>query len=309
MTDRPGVGPDAPPELLDITTLGSWTGQQTTHVHDALGFRFRVRSNNDVVARWAGETFASLRDEPRGQESTYSVIDRGVDQRLRFALYRDERRISLTRTLSRLGYSLLSDVNACAVRAASRAHVVFHAAMAERDGVGVLLPAPMESGKTTTVTGLVRSGYRYLTDEAAAVSTDGLQVTAFPKALSIDRGSWDVFPDLARPTPVTDDQWQVPPTDLRPDAVARTARPLLVVRPRYQFGARTSVRRVGRPEMAMLLADCAFHFVDSPERNLRTIAAVVAQAGCYEVVIGSLEEAVARIDELVDGVTAGKDVA
>jgi hypothetical protein len=300
----------AVPRTVDPTTLDLRAWDHVTPTYDALGFRFRLRCDDPVLARWAMETFGSLRSEGPGDTvSTYSILDRGEGRRQRFALYRDGTRVGLTRTLTRLGYSLLADVNAGAVRSANRTHVVFHAAMAEREGVGVLLPAPMESGKTTTVTGLVRAGFRYLTDEAAALSPQDLTVTAFPKALSVDRGSWSVFPDLARPTPVTADQWQVPPTDLRPDAVVREARPRLVVRPRYLFGSSTRLRRVPRPEMALLLADCTFHFVDGAARNLETIAAMLARAECYELTIGSLEEAVVHISRLVDAVTAEEDVA
>ena len=48
----------------------------------------------------------------------------------------------------------------------------------------------MESGKTTLVAGLVLAGLRYLTDEAVAIRPADGGITPFPKALSVDHGSW-----------------------------------------------------------------------------------------------------------------------
>jgi hypothetical protein len=300
------------PRAIDPAILDAVGWHQVTPIYDALGYRFRLRCDDPELAAWARQTFAPLRasDDGDGNDAvTYSAIDLGEQHRRRFLLYREGERVGVIRTLSRLGFVLLSNINMNAVRVAAVDRVVFHAAMADKNGVGVLLPAPMESGKTTTVAGLVREGFSYLTDEAAAVSPDDLSVAAFPKSLSLDMGSWPLFPELSRPTRITEDQWQVNPAELRRGAVVGSSRPRLVIRPRYVRGATTLLRRVPRPEMVLLLADCTFHFVDAPRRNLKTISALLSQAACFELTTGSLDEAVSQVAQLVEGVMAGEEVA
>ena len=75
--------------------------------------------------------------------------------------------------------------------------MLVHAGAVEWDGHAALFPAPMESGKTTLVAGLVRAGARYLSDEAAAIDPETLLVHPFPKSLTIGAGSWEVLADLA----------------------------------------------------------------------------------------------------------------
>ena len=59
----------------------------------------------------------------------------------------------------------------------------------------------MESGKTTLTTGLVRAGFCYLTDEAVSFDWETGVIEPFPKPLSIDPGSWFLFPELEPPPP------------------------------------------------------------------------------------------------------------
>src|SRR6266576_744062 len=66
---------------------------------------------------------------------------------------------------------LLWDVNARTIERTD-GYLAIHAAAASLGGAGILLPAPPDSGKTTTVAGLVRAGCSYLTDEAALVDPE-----------------------------------------------------------------------------------------------------------------------------------------
>jgi hypothetical protein len=157
----------------------------------------------------------------------------------------------------------------------------------------MLLPAPQESGKTTTVSGLVRAGFGYLTDEAAAIEPDTLRIRPFAKALSIDRGSWEVLPEL-RPAhaDVVTGQWQVPASRLRSGAVAAPTRPGLVVTPRYRAGSTTALTRITRADMLVVLADATFAFHANPGRNLEVLGRVVTDCACFRLTIGDLGHAV-----------------
>lgn len=264
----------------------------------ALGHSFRIRSDDSEVGAYVDVVFHEFRvDEPAGV--TYSLMDRRPRRNAAYVLYADDTRIGIGRSRSRMLATLLWHVNQEVVRRTDSAFVQWHASAAVREGVCVVMPAPMESGKTTTVAGLLRHGYQYLTDETVAVDGRTLLVQPFPKALSVDRGSWSVLPELEPRLRLVEDQWQVPPGSIRADVVAQPVRPRLIVAPRFQRGAATTLRPLRRAEALVLVAQSTFRFTEDPARNLDVSARVVAGCDCYELVIGDLDLAVELIDGLV----------
>jgi hypothetical protein len=199
---------------------------------------------------------------------------------------------------------LLWHVNQQTTRHAAQTHTVLHAAAAALNGRGIVLPAPMESGKTTTVTGLVLDGFDYLTDEAAAIRPDDLHVEPFPKSLSIDEGSWGVLDSLAAlDAGRMPFQWSVPVSRVADPGGRISGRvPVeLIVFPRYEKDATTRLEPMGRAEAVLAMSRSTFHFVDAPERNLRTLAETARRArGCYLLTIGSLADAVAMVRSLAE---------
>ncbi len=180
-------------------------------------------------------------------------------------------------------------------------HVLLHASAAVRCGMTVILPADQESGKTTTVAGLLREGFEYVTDEAVAIRPEDCAIEPFPKSLSLDAGSWSLFPDC-RPTTHTGwmTQWQVPAKALGAGVLAGLAAPpRIIVFPRYVAGARTALEPVTRGEAVQELARMTFHFRRHPQRNLAVLRRVAARARAARLVIGSLDEAVEAVESMV----------
>jgi hypothetical protein len=180
-----------------------------------------------------------------------------------------------------------------------------HAGGVARAGVGVALPAPMESGKTTLTAGLVRAGFSYLSDESVLLEWGTNRCVPFPKPLSLDPGSWDLFPELEPETNLPDDgykasQWQVAPTDIRADAVAGPTPIQYFVFPRYAEGATTQLQRLARGEAVIELAKNTFRFNERARRSLDALAAAAQFAECYRLDIGRLDRAIALVSELVE---------
>jgi hypothetical protein len=194
----------------------------------------------------------------------------------------------------------------------SRRWLRLHAAVAAREGVAVVLPAEMESGKTTLVTGLVRAGLDYLSDEVCAVDPATLRIDAYPKALSIDPGSWEVLApvdphvpdDLAHAMP---DQWIVPATAIRDGAIVPTARPGLLVGPRYVAGARTRLEPVRRADAVLHCATSTFEFTDQPDRDLAVLGELAEASHCYRLVVGDLDAAVDLVLGALDRLERGEE--
>lgn len=72
-----------------------------------------------------------------------------------------------------------------------------HAAAAVRDGRAVVLAAPRETGKTTTLARLVLDGWSYVSDETVSIGPGDELVRGFAKPLSIKPGSRSLLPELA----------------------------------------------------------------------------------------------------------------
>lgn len=270
----------------------------------ALGHTFQVRTDDTDVTDYLEAVFAEFRTD-EAPETTYSLMDRRPRHKAAYALYADDERIGLCNTRSRVLSTLLWHINQQVVRRTDERFIQWHASAAVRDGVCVAMPAPMESGKTTTVAGLLRRGYQYLTDETVAVDATTLLVEPFPKALSIDRGSWSVLPDLEPRLRLVDDQWQVPPAQLGPAVVAHPVRPRLIVAPQFRRGSETRLEPQTRAQALLLVAQSTFRFTENPRHNLEVAARVLAGCDCYRLVIGDLDQAVRLIDGLVDRVLAG----
>jgi len=179
-----------------------------------------------------------------------------------------------------------------------------HAGGVARHGAAVVLPAAMESGKSTLTAGLVRAGFSYFTDEAVMLDWETLAVIPFPKPISLDPGSWPLFPELEPDAPLPSgfkqDQWHIPPDAIRPGAVGASCPVRYVVFPKYTEGATTQLIPLRRAEATVEFAKNTFRFNEQPRRSLDTLAAVVSEAECYRLDVGDLEGAVALVSELVE---------
>lgn len=185
-------------------------------------------------------------------------------------------------------------------------HLLVHAGAVERAGVGLVLPAPMESGKTTLTAGLVRAGFGYLTDEAAAFDRATATLLPYPKPLSLDRGSWSLFPELEPHEPFPDDaykidQWQVPALDIRPDALGGPCPAGFVVFPTYATGARTRLEPLTRAEALVELAKNTFRFDREGRPTFALLARILRGAETHRLTVGTLDDAVAALSRLVAG--------
>jgi hypothetical protein len=150
----------------------------------------------------------------------------------------------------------------------------------------------------------VRAGFGYLTDEGVAIDRESLRIHPYPKPLSIDRGAWPLFPELEpRADLATDaykaDQWQVPATDIRPDALGRPCPVAVIVFTRYADALDTSVEPIRRAEALVELAKNTYKFDVQGAPALDVLAEVVRSAVCYRLTAGDLDTAVAAVTDLL----------
>jgi hypothetical protein len=271
-----------------------------------LGYRVAITVDDPVLDGYFQDLYAAF----PATDTTEHEYHVGPADNGRYALCLDNVQVGEAETAEGLVGTVVNHVNRQAATQAE--HVLIHAGGVERDGAAIVLPAHMEYGKTTLTTGLVRAGFRYLTDEAVAILRETHQVVPYPKPMTIDPGSWSLFPELEPHEPfATDDykrsQWQVPPSAFGPDVVGSPCRVRLVVFPQYDAEVTTELLPLSRAEALIELAKNTFRFDQEGRPTLEVLAAVIAEADAYRLPNCSLHEAVALIVELAEQSIASRN--
>lgn len=80
----------------------------------------------------------------------------------------------------------------------SKGFYPIHAGAVAMDGLGVLLPGVGKSGKTTTLISLVRSGFKFISDDMPLLreNAKGLEILAFRDRVNVSEATIRFFPEL-----------------------------------------------------------------------------------------------------------------
>ena len=205
--------------------------------------------------------------------------------------------------------TLMTKVNLSALDAEpERLHV--HAGAVVRDGRAIVMSAPRDTGKTTTVARLVMRGWEFISDETISIGPGDPEVQGWAKPLSIKALGRVRVPELA--------SHMVPaPDDVQPHDIVHV--------PLGRAGA-TLVERA-HPHVVLLLrrqdlsppsgppASVPIHPVDATVHLMTEtldagrfgpgavmeLAQLAARCACHELLIGEQELTVDHIEELAAG--------
>ena len=276
----------------------------TTRGFKALAFEFALQVDDAALVDYFEWLFAAFPEA--ASDAPSFLVERVDDDEVTKVQLRDgEDTFAMASTGPSFVGSLMQWINQRATR--SEVVVSSHAGGVAHGGVACVLPAHMESGKTTLTTGLVREGFAYVTDEAVAFSPGG-EIEAYPKPLSIDPGSQFLFPELRPPLPPSlpspdptsaAHQWQVPVSMVGDGAVAARCRARVLVFPKYEAERSTELQALTRGEALVELAKNTFQFRDRARYALDVLAGVVRDADCYRLTVGDLDSACAVVAELM----------
>lgn len=187
-------------------------------------------------------------------------------------------------------------------------YLTLHAAVVERNGRALILPAPPGSGKSTLAAGLVFRGWRLLSDELAVIDpADGLLVPV-PRPVSLKNRSIDVIaafaPDAVMNTPVEETvKGRVAHARPPADAVRRAgerARPGWVVLPRYEADADTSLTPLPKARAVVELMSNAFNINLHGRPGFELLADTVDRSDCFEFRYSRLEDACALFTRMAE---------
>lgn len=190
----------------------------------------------------------------------------------------------------------------------SQAHhfLTLHAAVLEREGCAVILPAPPGSGKSTLCAGLASRGWRLLSDELTLISlTDGL-ITPLGRPISLKNQSLEVirkfYPEVVL-NRVTHDtakgsvsHMKVPPGHV--EQLEERARPRWVVFPKYVPDSRAELIPRSKANSLLELGRNSFNYPVLGLAGFELLADLISASDCYDFRYSQLEEAILLFDQL-----------
>ncbi len=185
--------------------------------------------------------------------------------------------------------------------------LIVHAAVLERGGRALILPAPSGSGKSTLCAGLVfGGGWRLLSDELTLIEPSTGLVVPMPRPVSLKNASIDVMRKFA-PTAhfgkvvhetVKGRVAHVCPPPVAVKSADERARPAWVIVPRYVPDVGAQLEPMSRARAFMTLVDNAFNYNVHGRRGFSAFADLINHCECHTFTYSSLEEAVALFDRL-----------
>lgn len=191
---------------------------------------------------------------------------------------------------------------------AMRAHqyLMLHAAVVERGGRALIMPAVPGAGKSTLCAGLALRHWRLLSDEFGLVDLATGLMVPLPRAVPLKNESIAViraFSGDAHLGPLFTRTRKGDVAHLRPpgDSLARQqdpALPVCIVFPSFQRSAPMQVRRLAKSEGFVRLAQNAFNYQFLGGEGFTALTHLVSACECFCLTYGSLEDAVGAIDEL-----------
>ena len=273
-------------------------GRAFDRSYRVLEYAFRLRTDLHRVGVLLGRYLAPFR-APSSDDglATYDIVQR--DGSYPFVLYRDGRRIQSAPSYPDLLDYVFAMLHATALEG-SEEFLAVHASAASWKGRGFVFPAPMDSGKTTLVAGLVRAGFDYLTDEAALFDAGSAELHPFPKALWMEPESVRALPGLQRRLPpeyrgLSRLRCYVRPEDLRLGTAGESCPLRYVIAPSFRGGEETRLERMSRAEALIVLTRNSFNFRQFGARGLDILRRALEGAGCFSLRMGDLESAVRAV--------------
>ena len=192
-------------------------------------------------------------------------------------------------------------------------YLLLHAAVVEKHGLAMILPAPPGSGKSTLCAGLIHRGWRLLSDEMALIALQGDLVTPFGRPVSLKNQSIDiikayapeaVFSPTVHDTHKGDVALLKVPTD-HVHRIAEPAKPRWVVFPKYAAGEEACLTPRSKAQSMLELGRNSFNYMVLGRTGFVGLSRVIDASDCYDFRYSRLDDAVAVFDQMVaDSVVA-----
>lgn len=188
-------------------------------------------------------------------------------------------------------------------------YLILHAAVLERNGKALILPAPSGSGKSTLCAALLFHGWRLLSDELALICPTEGNLIPNPRPVSLKNASIEVIsnlvPGLNFGSRVSETTKGVvahfaAPTQALAQSKER-AMPGWVILPKYSPGAVTSLQPLEKARTLMHLIENSFNYDIFAKEGFSLLGNLVEKSECFSFEYSQLSEAIELFTGLADG--------
>jgi hypothetical protein len=295
MTVHP-VTPISPDRLKRMR----WKGKRDYRL---LSYGVSLRSNRTGIAERADDALGAFAVDPSGSPNgdVFRLVDLGPSEPLRYRLLRDDEQLIGSGVLVDVIHQFMWQAMRGMMQQTKDLMLIHAGAVVAPGGKAILFPADPGSGKTTLVTGLVRAGFGFLSDEVGVIEPGTARLHPFPRALNLKNGTLEIFPDLHLPSDDLKGALRrrfVKVGEIRPKSEAGPTEVAFIIAPRYREGARTEVTVLSAAETTKELWANAMNRSLHGPRALPILAYVAARAKGYRLVSGNLQDALKAVAEL-----------
>jgi HprK-related kinase A len=186
--------------------------------------------------------------------------------------------------------------------------MMLHAAVLERNGGVLLLPALPGHGKTTLCAALAHRGWRLFSDEFGLVRPGSRAFLPLPRPMPLKNESIAVIrhqvpeavlgPEIANTKKGTVAHVRPPGTSIERQQSTASAR--WIVFPRWVKDAPLRLQPMTKSEAFLFLATNAFNYELLGEPAFHAVRDLIDACGCYRLTYSRLDEAIERLTALAD---------
>jgi hypothetical protein len=194
------------------------------------------------------------------------------------------------------------------VAAHAHQYLVIHAALVEKSGVSILMPAAPGSGKSTLCAALVLRGWRLLSDELALLELSTGFVFGMARPINLKNESINIIKQFAPSCLMTKAMEETskgtvalmkPPSKSVLQKILPVS-PTLVISPKYSMSVDPGLELRSKARTMLLIAEQSFNFDILGVDGFDTIATLLDQSICYQLTFRRLDHAIEQLDALLE---------
>lgn len=187
-------------------------------------------------------------------------------------------------------------------------YLLLHAAVIERGGRAIVMPALPGSGKSTLTAALMLRGFRLLSDEFGVVRLHDVRLLPMLRPVALKNESIDVierfepaalmgprFPKTQKGTVS-----HLAPLAAHVDARHVPASPSVVLFPRFDRNVQLELESVTKPRAFARLAVNSFNYHALGPEAFEALGRLVDESSCWQLRYGDLDAAIGAISRLLD---------